>query len=103
MSCFGEVQYFFQLKLNGKEEAVALISQYSQLDVHLLEESSGTLMVSTYQGQGMLQVILIKQINSCVAMVPSSEPAENQYFVCPKIGLEMAQLAGVAEEIIDDN
>ncbi|KAF8148578.1 hypothetical protein B0H34DRAFT_617313, partial [Crassisporium funariophilum] len=66
-----EVQYFCQLGgLNGKTEAIALISVFSTPDEALRRESSGALLVCTYHGNTSLQVNSVQDIKSCVAMVP---------------------------------
>lgn len=99
---FGQVQYFFQLKLNGQKETVALVSVYTAPDPQLLEKSSNTLMVCRYLGDAALKIILVKKIASCIAMVPFHDPADDHFFVCKKIGLEMAHMAGVQEEMGDN-
>ena len=99
---FGEVQYFFQLKVNGRKETVALVSVFTAPDPRLLEESSNTLMVCKYLGNAALKVIPVKKIAICIAMVPFNEPADDYFFVCEKVGLEMAQMAGAQEELGDE-
>ena len=68
----------------------------------LLEESSNTLMVCQYMGDAALKIIPVKKIASCIAMVPFNDPADDYFFVCEKVGLEMAQMAGAQEEIGDE-
>lgn len=82
---------------------MALISVYAAPDPLLLEESSGTLMVCRYLGNTALKIIFARKIASCVAMVPFLDPPDGRVFVCQKIGLEMARMAGVQEEVEDDN
>ena len=48
LAAFGEVQFFFQLKIDNREETVALISVFGNPDPHLLQESSGALIVCKY-------------------------------------------------------
>lgn len=95
---FAEVQYFFQTTVGDQKETLALISHYSKPDSQLLEASSGALLVCKYQGDASLEVISAKKIASCVAMIPFRNFIDNQFFVCEKMGLEVAYLAGIEEE-----
>ena len=54
-------------------------------------------MVCKYQGVSSLEVILVKQIISCVAMVPFKQPHDGRFFVCEKMGLDMAFLGSIQE------
>ncbi|KAF8156749.1 hypothetical protein B0H34DRAFT_658247, partial [Crassisporium funariophilum] len=95
---FAEVQYFFRAKLHENEETFALISRYGPPDPILLTESSGALMVCQYKGITSLEVILVKEIISRIAMVPFKQPHDGQFFVCEKMGLDMAFLGGIQED-----
>ena len=94
---FAEVQYFFRAKLHGNEETLALVSTYSPPEPVLLTESSGALMVCKYRGISSLEVIRVKNIISCIAMVPFKDPHDGRFFVCEKMGLDMACLGGMQE------
>ncbi|KAF8816949.1 hypothetical protein BYT27DRAFT_7247837 [Phlegmacium glaucopus] len=94
---FAEVQYFFQGKVHGNEETLALVSIYGTPDPILLEESSGALAVCQYKGIAALEVVAVKPIASCIAMVPFKELGDGRYFVCEKMGLDIAFLAGSQE------
>ena len=97
---FGEVQYFCQLgDLNGMTEAVALISVFSSPDDFFRQESSGALLVCTYRGNTCLRVISVQDIKSCVAMVPFKNTEDGKFYVCEKMGLEIAYLGGAAEPV----
>lgn len=78
-------------------EALALISEYGIPDPVLLEESSGALIVCQYWGAASLSVIPAKNIISCLAMVPFKEPHDGRFFVCEKMGLDVAFLGGYEE------
>jgi len=55
-------------------------------------------MVCQYRGIASLEVISVKNITSCIAMVPFREPQDGRFFVCEKMGLDMAFLAGSQED-----
>ncbi|KAF8873415.1 hypothetical protein CPB84DRAFT_1690748, partial [Gymnopilus junonius] len=95
---FAEIQFFFQATLQGVKETLALISNFSAPNAHLCQESSSALLVCKYQGTMALEVIPVKYISSCVAMVPFKDPVDGQFFVCEKMGLEVTFLSGVHEE-----
>jgi hypothetical protein len=76
---------------------LALVSIYSTPDPILLEESSGALLVCRYKGIASLEVISVKHIASCIAMVPFKDPDDGRCFVCEKMGLDVAFLAGSQE------
>ena len=63
-----------------------------------MAKSSGTLMVCQYQGIALLEVIPVKIITSCIAMVPFQEPQDGRFFICEKMGLDMTFLAGLQED-----
>ncbi|KAF8883746.1 hypothetical protein CPB84DRAFT_1686136 [Gymnopilus junonius] len=94
---FAEVQYFFQVQVQGVEETVALVSNFSTPDEQLCTESSGALLVCQYQGALALEVIPVKDTSNCIAMVPFHEPEDGRFFVCEKMGLEVAFLGGGRE------
>ena len=98
---FGEVQFFFQLVIDNAEETVALISVFDNPDPHLLQESSGALVVCKYRGNNSLEVVPVKTISTCIAMIPFKNPEDNLFFVCNKMGLDVAFLGG-AQEVEED-
>ncbi|KAF8961789.1 hypothetical protein BDZ97DRAFT_1616783, partial [Flammula alnicola] len=67
---FAEVQYFFQTTIRGEDETVALVSTFGAPDPQLLAESSGALRVCQYKGVAALEVIPVKNIISCIVMIP---------------------------------
>ena len=98
------MQYFFQAEVHGQIHTLALVSVYSEPDAHLFQISSGALLVCDYYGTtsaSTLQVIAVKNIASCIAMVPFGDNG-HKYFVCEKMGLEVAFLGGSAEEFEGD-
>lgn len=99
---FAEVQYFFQIEMGGEILTVALISKFGPPDPNLLAASSGALMVCQYQGVASLEVIQINKIISCIAMVPFTDPPDGRFFVCEKMGLDMAFLGGIQEQDAED-
>jgi hypothetical protein len=100
------VQYFFQANIRDCTHTLALVSVYSAPDATLLEASSNTLWVSTYQGNDALLVIDFKAILSVVAMVPfPGTPADvnpARYFAVDKIGLEVGYMGGIQEDILEE-
>lgn len=102
IAAFGEVQFFFQLKIGDIEEMVALISVFGNPDQHLLQESSGALLVCEYRGNNSLEVIPVKTISTCITMIPFKNPEDNRFFVCNKMGLDVAFL-GAAQEVEDED
>jgi hypothetical protein len=102
-AAFGEVQFFFQLNINNREETVALISVFGNPDPHLLQESSGALIVCEYRGNNFLEIIPVKAISTCIAMIPfTNNPEDNLFFICNKMGLDVAFLGG-AQEVEEDD
>ena len=97
------MQYFFQANVNGTTNTVALLSVYGEPDAHLLEVSSGALLVCQYYNadQASLKVVSVKNITSCIAMVPFGDLVHQKYFVCEKMGLEIAYLGGITDELED--
>ncbi|KAF8877660.1 hypothetical protein CPB84DRAFT_1688636 [Gymnopilus junonius] len=70
---FAEVQFFFKITLRDRVETMALVSKFGAPDVQLCAKSSGALLICQYQGVMALEVISIKAISSCMAMVPFPE------------------------------
>ena len=103
IAAFGEVQFFFQLMIDNKEETVALLSVFGDPDPHLLQESSGTLIVCEYRGNNSLEVVPVKTISTCIAMIPFKNPEDNLFFVCNKMVLDVAFLGGAQEEDLEDD
>lgn len=75
-----------------------MVSVYSEPDSALLAESSGALVVCQYRGIAALEIISIKQIASCIAMVPFKNAIDGRFYLCEKMGLDIAFLAGAQEE-----
>jgi hypothetical protein len=63
-----------------------------------LAESSAALIVCQYRGIASLEVILVKNIISCIAMIPFTEPHDGRFFVCEKMGLDVTFLGGSQQE-----
>jgi len=82
-------------------KGLALVSVYGQPDPDLLHDSSQALWVLTYHGNDALKVIDIKSISTCVAMIPFTKPPDGRFFVCKKMGLEVAYLADTQEDSED--
>ena len=74
------------------------MSIYSPPDAHLLDASSQVLSVCRYLGDTNLRIIPVKSISTCVAMIPFKKPADDRYFVCEKMGLEVAILGEAEQE-----
>ncbi|RDX46348.1 hypothetical protein OH76DRAFT_1328062, partial [Lentinus brumalis] len=66
-----EVQYYFQCHIGGEMRTLALVSKYGPPNEALLMESSGVVWAccAAPPGRG-LEVIDVKTIIACVAMIP---------------------------------
>lgn len=95
---YGEVQFFFRAKLGNEIKACALVSVYGPPDEDLLHESSHALWLCHYNGNETLKVIDIKQIATCVAMIPFTDPPDGRFFVCEKMGLQVSLFTGTEED-----
>lgn len=88
--------------MNNNVETLALISRYDAPDTQLVKASSGALLVCRYRGNATaLDVIPVTNIVSCIAMVPFKNQ-ENMFFVCEKMGLEVAFLGGEGEDAANE-
>ena len=92
---FAEVQYYFMITVGGADKTVALVSLYSLPDPARLANSFGTNISCTYEGDARLCVIDIKSIKSVVAMIPR----QGRMFVVEKMGLDIAHLGGLEEDL----
>lgn len=98
----GEVQFFFQVSVNGKTVTLALVSLFSERDEHLYQKSHRTVWSCRYQGQAGLLVVDTKSIASVVAMVPYHHEQDDQCFVLvEKLGLDVAYLSANDVDIED--
>jgi hypothetical protein len=95
---YGEVQFFFQASVQNQIRTLTLVSTYSPPDPALLHDSYNTIWTTQYRGADGLEVIDVSSILSvvCIAPLPAREA---HYFVAEKIGLEVAMLAGLEEEL----
>lgn len=96
---FGEVQYFFQAEIPEHGiMTLTLASVYGPPDQRILAESSNALWTCTYSGREGFQVFPVTWIKSCVAMPPLKKPADQWFFICEKMGLEVASMGGDIED-----
>lgn len=82
--------------MDNKLVALALVSPYPPPDQQLLEDSYNTLWVCEGTDQSSLEVIRAKTISSVVGMVPFD--AAGRVFAVHKMGLDVASMAGYAQE-----
>lgn len=79
-------------------EPYALISQYSEPNYDLLQDSFNTLWVCSYLGDNNLKVIPTSTIVSVISMLPLPKRAEdgmgNLWFVVEKSGLDDMDIEG---------
>jgi hypothetical protein len=59
-------------------------------------------MACHHQGDAGLRVVDVKSITSIVAMVPLGPTDKNQYFVVEKLGLNVAHMGGLDEDLTDE-
>jgi hypothetical protein len=86
----------------GRDVTLVLLSLYSPPDKALYQKSHETLWSCTYQGDASFTVIEAKRISSVVAMVPLGDEDTGQYFVTEKLGLEVAYMGGMEEDLGDE-
>lgn len=55
-----------------------------------------------HQGDAGLRVVNVKSIASVVAMVPLGPADENQFFVAEKLGLDVAHMGGLDEDLTEE-
>lgn len=91
-----------------------MVSFFSAPNPVLYRETFGTLWACNYVGEASRVVIDAKQIVAVVAMVPlpctsaeAAEPGaaeryESRFFLVEKPGLDIAVLAGIAQEVDGD-
>jgi hypothetical protein len=84
-----------------------VISLYSRPDPELLRLSSNTLWSCRHQGDAALVVVDVKSILAVVAVVPHSTGLlgrqwEGRMFVVEKPGMDVSIMAGVVEEIPEE-
>ncbi|VDC06753.1 unnamed protein product [Peniophora sp. CBMAI 1063] len=95
---FGEVLYYFQIKIRGSERTVAMVHMYDEPDADLLKDTFGTYysceQVPLYANKGLV-VVDYTSIDSVVAMIPR----DGRWFLVEKITLASGTLAGIPEEI----
>lgn len=85
-----EASFYFQAKVEGAEETLALCSIYSPVDHDLREYTHGALNVCNYKGEDNLIVIRVMSIISVIAMVLVRNQVEglrHQYFLVEKFTL----------------
>lgn len=84
--------------------AYALISFYSPPDPVIASQSYENFLVVAYLGPSSFEVVPVKLIISCVAVIPMGVfiPEDPRHFVCERIGETVAVLGG-AEEFDDQD
>ena len=99
---FAEVKYYFIVRVgeNEAKAALALISLFSLPDDALLRSSSGAIL-SCRPGT-TLNVVSVQSILSVVAMIPHRVNNQTQFFVVEKFGLDITSLAGVQEQVVNE-
>ncbi|KAL6301085.1 hypothetical protein BKA93DRAFT_819140 [Sparassis latifolia] len=99
---FGEVQYYFQMRVDEKPRSLAMMLLYSSPDATLLESSSGTVWACEHLGERSMIVVDVGSIISVVGMVPHQFQVNgkniDRFFVLEKMGLEVTYMGGVEEE-----
>ena len=67
------------------------------------ENSMGQGKVHEYRGNNSLEVVPVKSISTCIAMIPFKNSEDNLFFVCNKMGLDVAFLGGAQEMEEEDD
>ena len=81
--CLAEARFYFQAKVEGVEETLALCFIYSPVNYNLREYTHSTLNICNYEGEDSLIIIWVTSILSVIAMVPVCNQVEGlccQYF-----------------------
>ena len=103
MTSIGEVFYFFQCRVKGLLETLAVVSVYSLPLPHLFNRSHGTFISCKYSGDESVPVINVKCIKAVVAMVPHSPPGVNEgeryYYLVERPGLDITDLGDFGSEM----
>jgi hypothetical protein len=101
----GEVQFYFRSNHSSVVRAYALVSLWSEPNMDLLRDSSGTVYSCVYQGVAELRVINAKTITSSVAMLPVT-PRDGdhsaRFFLLEKPGLEIMASGDVSTDAADE-
>ncbi|KAG6852239.1 hypothetical protein C0991_001710 [Blastosporella zonata] len=106
---FGEVRYYFRYQISKMDiRTLAAISLYTRPDEELLHISAGTLWSCRHQGDNAVIVVDVKCIAAVVAVVPHStgilgDSWKERVFVVEKPGLDISIMAGVVEDISEEN
>ncbi|KAG6864055.1 hypothetical protein C0991_000548 [Blastosporella zonata] len=106
---FGEVRYYFRFNIGPDDtRTLAAISLYSHPDADLLAASAGTVWSCRHQGNNRVIVVDVKCIDAVVAVVPHSTGIlganwEGRVFVVEKPGLDISIMAGIREDVPDED
>ena len=76
-----------------------LASVYGPPNCQTLTNSSNALWTCEYFGHEVFQVFPVTWIKSCVAMLPLKKPADEWFYVHEKMGLAVASMGGLAENV----
>jgi len=100
------VYFFIHLSPNGGDLALVLVSVYTKPDPTILHKSHNMLWSCEYQGDSVLRFVDVKTIQSVVAMIPHTLVIEGRsskhFFLVEKPGFNVAIMAGVEEDIPDN-
>ncbi|KAG6896261.1 hypothetical protein C0992_009418 [Termitomyces sp. T32_za158] len=99
---FGEVHFYFRLRIGDKISTLAMIDLYSRPNSDLLRESSYTLWTCKRASGERVVVVDAKAIQAVVCMAPHSvemlgDGWKDWVFLVEKPGLDIAELSGVFE------
>ncbi|KAI0714436.1 hypothetical protein C8T65DRAFT_771783 [Cerioporus squamosus] len=105
---YAEIQYFFQMNIDGRELGLVMLAPFSARDAALYQSTFGVLMACMAQPDARL-VVNATDIASVVAMFPSILTAEEErradaadlrkqrFYVGEKVGMEISILQGYME------
>ena len=79
-----------------------MVSKYSPPYARILEDSFETLWVFKQQVDGELTVINIKDIVAVISMLPLLGAPDGRWFLCEKLGLDVAHTGGRDEEVREE-
>ena len=76
-----------------------MVSKDSPPDTRILEDSFETLWVFKQQVDGELTMIDVKDIVTVISMLPLLGAPDGTWFLCKKLGLDVAHTGGQDEEV----
>ena len=98
--------FFIHISPSGGDLALTLMSMYTKPNPTILYKSHNMLWSCEYQGDSALRFVDVKTIQSVVAMILHTPVIEGRssehFFLIEKPGFDVAIMAGIEEDISDN-